>query len=159
MEQITQDKRIESIVSDILNNKSFSDSCKSIFEEIYKDKKLDSDDIPQLIQLILIVYNNKNNIKVNKKNTKRVLMLLIFKLIEIYIPDTNNKIENYQLVLLIEPQIDLILFRLDDCNFNCCCYKSKNKQEEDTKSIIVKIKKTENKLVKTNSSDKLKLNP
>ena len=154
MEQITHDKTIETIVDNILSNQSFSESCKSIFDEIYKDKKLDQNDIPDLIKLIFILYKNKNKIRISKKNIKRVFIFLIFKLIEEYVPEKNNQIEKYDLIKLIEPVIDLILFSLDDFSFSCCC---KSKNSESTDYIIKKIKAHDTQLVKTVSSDTLEL--
>ena len=156
MEQITHDKNIETIVDNILSNQSFSESCKSIFDEIYKDKKLDQNDIPDLIKLVFILYKNKNKIRISKKNIKRVFIFLIFKLIEEYVPEKNNQIEKYQLIKLIEPAIDLILFSLDDFSFSCCCC-CKSKNSESTDDIIKKIKTHDTQLVKTVSSDKLEL--
>ena len=154
MEQITHDKNIETIVDNILSNQSFSESCKSIFDEIYKDKKLDQNDIPDLIKLIFILYKNKNKLRISKKNIKRVFIFLIFKLIEQNVSEENNQIEKYELIKLIEPGIDLILFSLDDFIFRCCC-KSKNSETKDY--IIKKIKAHDTQLVKTVSFESLEL--
>jgi hypothetical protein len=126
---------VKLIVDDIINDEEFKRRCELNFKQIFSDGKLDRDDIPLLINLVLTILQNHKKINVTKVDLKPVLMLLLGKLIDQF--KGESKLDEQLILLLIEPQIDLLLMsvRVSNCKWGCC--GSKPEKEEH---IINKLK-------------------
>jgi len=111
MEMIKKHNTIKTIVDSIMADKNFYKVCEEGFKDIYEDGVIDEKDIPMIINLLLTAYVTHSKIKITKKHKKQVLILLVHTLIETF--RVNNTINTDIIMLLIEPQIDLILLNID----------------------------------------------
>jgi len=111
MEMIKKHNTIKTIVDSIMADKNFYKVCEEGFKDIYEDGVIDEKDIPMIINLLLTAYVTHSKIKITKKHKKQVLILLVHTLIETF--QVNNTINTDIIMLLIEPQIDLILLNID----------------------------------------------
>ena len=136
---------INHIVDSILSDKSFKDNCKEQFEKIFEDGVVDQSDIPLIINLFLTIYSNHNKVKVSKKQLKDVFILLISKLLLEFKGECDL---NEELILiLIEPQIDLLLMTIpNNCKFPCCSSRPSN---DNTESLVQQQKKQKTTINKT----------
>lgn len=143
IEQLENNEIVKQIVDDIISDKTFKDKCKLNFEQIFEDGKLDRDDIPLIINLILTLYQNHTKINISKIHLKPVFMLLISRLIEEF--KGESELDQNLILLLIEPQIDLLLMSLN-VNYSkwlrklcCCCDKPEDNEEKET-NVLQKMK-------------------
>lgn len=139
---------IKELVNTIIADKDFKDKCKLNFEKIFEDGKVDRDDIPLIINLFIAVYKNQCSIKVSKKHLKPVFMLLVSKLLNEF--KGESELDEDIIILLIEPQIDLLLMsvKFEKGKFPCCCCSAKPDDEKEENTV--------NKM-KLNRLDKIKL--
>lgn len=139
---------IKELVNTIIADKDFKEKCKFNFEKIFEDGKVDRDDIPLIINLFLVIYKNQSKIKVSKKQLKPVFMLLISKLLNEF--KGESELDEDIIILLIEPQIDLLLMsvKFEKGKFPCCCCSAKPDDEKEENTV--------NKM-KLNRLDKIKL--
>jgi hypothetical protein len=134
LDALEKNETIRSLVSCILSDKKFKDKCKDNFEQIFDDNKVDRDDIPLIINLFLTVYNNHNKVEISKIQLKPVFMLLIARLL-IEFQTGNNQIDKDLILLLIEPQIDLLVTSIQlssKCKFPCCVSKPIDTEEKES---------------------------
>ena len=126
---------IKELVNTIIEDKDFKDKCKLNFEKIFEDGKVDRDDIPLIINLFLVIYKNQSKIKVSKKQLKPVFMLLISKLLNEFKGD--SELDEDIIILLIEPQIDLLLMSIqfEKGKFPCCCCSAKPDDEKEENEV------------------------
>ena len=143
IEQLENNEIVKQVVDDIISDKTFKDKCKLNFEQIFEDGKLDRDDIPLIINLILTLYQNHTKINISKIHLKPVFMLLISRLIEEF--KGESELDQNLILLLIEPQIDLLLMSLNvNCSkwfrkMCCCCDKPEDKEEKET-NVLQRMK-------------------
>jgi len=79
---LLEDKTINEIVNQILENKKFFDECiEKIQNDVLKDGKIDTTDIPTLISIVTLLLNNKPKIKIDNTTMKEVIKLLIIRLL------------------------------------------------------------------------------
>ena len=79
---LLENETLNNVVDKILINKQFVDECvDKIKNDILKDNKIDSNDIPALIYIVTLLLNNKPEIKINQETMTEVLKLLIVKLL------------------------------------------------------------------------------
>ena len=78
LEELKNNKIINDAVELIIADKTFLNKCETNFNKIFEDGKIDGDDIPLIISLVLMIYKNHTKIKINKNNLKNVFILLIF---------------------------------------------------------------------------------
>lgn len=133
LQTLENDETIKDIVTSIMGDKLFYDTCQKNLKEIFEDNEINNEDIPNIINILLSAYVNYNKVNFNKKNTKKVLMLLLYKLINEF--QTNKNINNEQLLLLIEPQIDLLLLNI---NISKCKWCSSRPLDEE--SVLNRVK-------------------
>ena len=136
------------LVNTIIADKDFKEKCKVNFQKIFEDGKVDRDDIPLIINLFIAVYKNQSSIKVSKKHLKPVFMLLISKLLNEF--KGESYLDEDIIILLIEPQIDLLLMsiKFEKGKFPCCCCSAKPDDEKEENTV--------NKM-KINRLDKIKM--
>lgn len=139
---------IKELVNTIIADKDFKEKCKFNFQKIFEDGRVDRDDIPLIINLFLVIYKNQSSIKVSKKNLKPVFMLLISKLLNEFKGESD--LDEDIIILLIEPQIDLLLMsiKFEKGKFPCCCCSAKPDDEKEENTV--------NKM-KINRLDKIKM--
>jgi hypothetical protein len=79
---LLEDKTINEIVNKILENKEFVDECiDKIQNDVLKDNKIDTSDVPTIIYIVTLLLNNKPKIKIDNTTMKEVLKLLIVRLL------------------------------------------------------------------------------
>ena len=137
IDNLKKDANIKSIVDSIMNNTTFTDKCEKSFKEIYSDGKLDQNDIPMIINLLMTIYVNTNNINIKNEHLKNVLLLMVISLLEKYNKDTT--LDSNLLLQLIEPHIDLLLLNI---NVSKCKWCSSRPNIEDNDIVNnIKLKK------------------
>jgi len=139
---------IKELVNTIIADKDFKEKCKFNFQKIFEDGKVDRDDIPLIINLFIAVYKNQSSIKVSKKYLKPVFMLLVSKLLNEF--KGESELDEDIIILLVEPQIDLLLMsvKFEKGKFPCCCCSAKPDDEKEENTV--------NKM-KINRLDKIKM--
>lgn len=135
LDMIRGNTQIQSIVDSILKDESFKQQCGSYFKQIFADDVIDKDDIPLIINLVLTVIQNHRKIKLSNFNLKPILLLLLITLINEF--KGESQLDETLLILLIEPQLDLLLMSLDlsSCKW-CCCGSRPEKQD----NVVNKLK-------------------
>tara|TARA_B100001109_G_C18797823_1_gene443366 strand:- start:323 stop:799 length:477 start_codon:yes stop_codon:yes gene_type:complete len=126
---------IKELVNTIIEDKAFKGKCELNFKKIFEDGKVDRDDIPLIINLFLVIYKNQSKIKVSKKKLKPVFMLLISKLLVEFKGESD--LDEEVILLLIEPQIDLLLMsvQFEAGKFPCCCCPAKPDDEKEENEV------------------------
>lgn len=141
IEDLEKNDIVKKLVDNIISDKNFKGKCETNFKKIFEDGKIDTNDIPIIINLILTIYNNHNKIKVSKKNMKPVFMLLISKLLNEFKGDI--VIDESLVLIMLEPQIDLLLMSVSGLSKMKlpCCSSRPNDKEEDNVMNKIKINK------------------
>ena len=132
--ELRENKLIKDIVKTILDNDNFYKSCENSIKKILADNKINEKDIPIILGLIVSIFNNSKLISIDKKDIKEVFILLFIELIEKL--KLNDSIDTDNILLFLEPQIDLLLISIES-NVNigcfkklcCCCNFSKKNNE------------------------------
>jgi len=107
---------VSNIVKTILDNDNYYKNCEVSIRKIYADNKIDSKDIPVILNLLVSTYNNYSTFSIDKKDIKEVFILLFIEMIErLEWTDTINLEET---INLLSPQIDLLLITI---NTNIAC--------------------------------------
>lgn len=75
-------KLIENIVNEILQNEQFKNDCKDSINAILKDGKLDMADTPYILNLVVNLINNTNELKITQDKIEGVLKVLLIRLLE-----------------------------------------------------------------------------
>jgi len=132
---------VKALVNSIIADKAFKSKCEMNFKQIFDDGKVDTDDIPIIINLVLTIYNNHNKIKVSKDNMKPVFMLLISKLLNEFKGDI--MIDESLIILMLEPQIDILLMSVATIGKLKCpwCTSRPSQDAEDNVYHKMKINK------------------
>lgn len=117
------------LVKQIISDDIFRNNCELYCKQILDDGTITKEDIPLLVNLCIVTYNNYNKIKVSKKLLKPVLMLLLTKILRLY--GSSAELDENLLLLLLEPHIDLLLMSIsmNNCKWCCCGSKPDNKVE------------------------------
>ena len=126
---------IKKIVEDIITDETFRRKCEINFKQIFADGKIDKDDIPLMVNLILNVYQNYTKIRVQNVDLKPVFMLLLSKLINQFKGESN--LDEQLILLLVEPQVDLLLMSINvsKCPSSCC-----GSRPEKEENVVNKLK-------------------
>ena len=134
LEELKNNKVIQDAVKSIIDDKIFLNKCEMNFKKIFEDGKIDGDDIPLIINLVLTIYKNHTKIKIEKKNLKGVFLLLIFTLIDKFKGDST--FDTDMIMMLLEPQIDLLFMSVNLPKMSCCG----SRPVEDEDNIVTKLK-------------------
>ena len=141
IEELENNKIVKALVDSIISDKTFKDKCKINFDQICEDGKVDRDDIPLIINLILTVYQNHTKINISKVHLKPMFLLLITRLLDEFKGDA--QLDSNLILLLIEPQIEILLMsvnlRCDNCPSWCCGKRPEDKAERET-NVLQKMK-------------------
>jgi hypothetical protein len=143
---------LKELVENIICDETFMKKCETHFKQIFEDGKIDGDDVPIIISLVMTIYNNHNKLKIKKENMKPFLLLLIGTLIDKFKMD--NVIDETLIMALLEPQIDLLLMSITTAkNLSCCSSRPKkeaaNAASEEHLVNKMKIKKLEQQIEKS----------
>ena len=141
LEDLENNELVKSIVNNIIADETFKRKCKTYFNQIFEDGKIDTSDIPIMINLVLTVYNNHNKVKVTKEHLKPVFMLLISTLLIEFKGDIDIDLD--LILLMLEPQIDILLMsiKMSNCKWPCC--GSKPVETEDNMNRNMRLHKME----------------
>jgi hypothetical protein len=63
-------------------NKTFYDQCVARVRDIVADGRIDSSDIPNIVLLVTTILNTKPELKVNSKNMKPIMKMLVIQLLK-----------------------------------------------------------------------------
>lgn len=118
--ELKKNKLISDIVKTILDNDNFYSSCEDSIKKILADNKINEKDIPIILGLIVKVYNNYKLISIDKKDIKEVFILLFIELIEKL--NLDDSLDKENIILFLEPQIDLLLISIET-NVDIGCFK------------------------------------
>ena len=129
---------VKALVNGIISDKVFKSKCEMNFKQIFDDGKVDKDDIPIIINLVLTIYNNHNKIKVSKDNMKPVFMLLISTLLNEFKGDI--MLDESLILLMLEPQIDLLLMSVATIGKIKCPWCSSRPSQEAEDNVYHKMK-------------------
>ena len=86
---------IEDVVKTLLDDDKFVADCKTELTEIMKDGKFDFKDMPEVISLVVIVYDKYGELHVDEKDVVEVFRLLIVGLLKKlgWLEESNLEIE------------------------------------------------------------------
>lgn len=141
LEDLEKNEIIQTAVEKIISDETFIKKCELNFKQIFDDGRVDGDDIPVIINLILTIYNNHNKIKVKPANLKPVFMLLISKLLDKFKGDI--EIDHTLILLMLEPQIDLLLTSVTAIKTFSCCGSKPKPEEEENRLTKIRLNKLE----------------
>ena len=89
---VINDPIVNEIANKILQNEEFKNECKSNITNILKDGKLDSDDTPFIISLVVDIYNNYSEFEITEKKLAGVFNVVIMSLLgEMDLLTSDNK--------------------------------------------------------------------
>lgn len=86
---------IEDVVKTLLDDDKFVADCKTELTEIMKDGKFDFKDMPEVISLVVLVYDKYGELHVDEKDIVEVFRLLIVGLLKKlgWLKESNPEIE------------------------------------------------------------------
>lgn len=146
---LLSDSTIVEIVDAILDNNEFKNECITKLKTIFEDGRIDNHDIPNIVLLLMLIYNNNHDIKISKENFKKVFKLLLHRLLdELNFYDGISDSDREMLEIAVDTSLTLLMAKVE---FEgtlkklksklCCCGKKKNNAEE----IATEIERTINK--------------
>ena len=102
---------IAKIVTELLDDVNFVQDCEKELKEIMKDGKFDFNDMPQVVTLVVLVYEKYDNLHVEKKDVADVFKLLIVELLKKMGWVTEEKKE--QIEKMVESCITLLMLNIN----------------------------------------------
>ena len=102
---------IAKIVTELLDDVNFVQDCEKELKEIMKDGKFDFNDMPQVVTLVVLVYEKYDNLHVEKKDVADVFKLLIIELLKKMGWVTEEKKE--QIEKMVESCITLLMLNIN----------------------------------------------
>ena len=72
----------EEIVRELLDDDGFVDECKKNLLEIMEDKKFDTNDMPEVLSLVVLVLERYDSFDINENDVSEVLKMLVMELIK-----------------------------------------------------------------------------
>jgi len=78
MEKTPIAKKVEAIINDA----KFTSACEKEIKEIMKDGKFDLNDMPQVLKMVVLIYDKSDNLHVNQGEVEEVFRLLIMELLK-----------------------------------------------------------------------------
>ena len=102
---------IAKIVTELLDDVNFVQDCKKELKEIMKDGKFDFNDMPQVVTLVVLVYEKYDNLHVKEKDVADVFKLLILELLKKMGWVTEEKKE--QIEKMVESCITLLMLNIN----------------------------------------------
>ena len=72
----------EKIVRELLDNEEFVNKCKENLLEILEDKKFNANDVPELINLVVLILEEYDNFEIDEKDIAEVLRVIIVELLQ-----------------------------------------------------------------------------
>jgi hypothetical protein len=133
---LEQNETVRDLVTGILSDKTFKSTCELYFWEIFEDGKIDSDEIPLLVNLFMTIYNDYNKLYVSKDNLKSVCMLFIARLLTEL--NTGPAYNEPLLLLQLESHIDVLLMTVNVVRYAFPCCGSKPQGIDDKERTLYK---------------------
>tara|TARA_R110002074_G_scaffold335115_1_gene505570 strand:- start:5872 stop:6381 length:510 start_codon:yes stop_codon:yes gene_type:complete len=151
LQELKNNPVLKELVENIICDDTFMNKCDTHFKQIFEDGKIDGDDVPIIISLVMTIYNNHNKLKIKKENMKPFLLLLIGTLIDKFKMD--NIVDETLIMALLEPQIDLLLMSITTAkNLSCCSSRPTKETVDASEEHLVnkmKLKKLEQQIEKS----------
>ena len=115
----------QKIVAELLNDEAFVKDFSTSTQNILKDKTFDASDLPEVMNLVIILTEKKDNFKIRKEDIADVFNLLILELLKKLDVDVNDPI----LKKMIESCLNLLKTKVTTVNwkdkfkklFSCKC--------------------------------------
>lgn len=73
---------VNKIVKEILDNEDFVNKCKKNIMEIIKDGKIDTNDVPDILSLVIDLVNETPEIEISEDKIIEVFRIIIMKLFD-----------------------------------------------------------------------------
>lgn len=105
---------VTSIVNTLIDDETFVNDCKTELTEIMKDGKFDFKDMPEVIALVVLVYEKYDELHVDEKDIIDVFRLLIVELLKKlnFIQESNDEINK-----MIESCLKLLSIQVKSKSF------------------------------------------
>ena len=105
---------VKKIVNELLDDTSFVNACAIHLNSIFEDKKFTSSDLPDVLNLVLLVVQEKDNLDVDENDFIEVFRLLIVELLKKLkiIENTNDELDK-----MIESCLKLLKTKVKTSNF------------------------------------------
>mgnify|MGYP007000447064 len=58
----------KNIVSTLLDDENFVSQCSESLKEILEDKKFDSSDLPEVLNLVVLIMDKSDNVEIKEEN-------------------------------------------------------------------------------------------
>lgn len=72
----------KNIVSTLLDDENFVSQCSESLKEILEDKKFDSSDLPEVLNLVVLIMDKSDNVEIKEENIEEVLKTLVVELLK-----------------------------------------------------------------------------
>jgi hypothetical protein len=105
---------INNIVNTLIDDETFVNDCKRELTEIMKDGKFDFKDMPEVIALVVLVYEKYDELHVEEKDIIDVFRLLIVELLKKlnFIQESNDEVNK-----MIESCLKLLSIQVKSKSF------------------------------------------
>jgi hypothetical protein len=156
--QLLGNEEVMTKVRAFFGNKQFYDQCIARVRDIVADGRIDSTDIPNIVLLVTTILNTKPQLKVNTKNMKPIVKMLVVQLLKEvkFIDPENGKDLPSKYEVLIDSALQLLATNVHLGNIIqtikdkiCGCLKKEQKEANDH---LDNIKEQHNQRKKINSA-------
>ena len=72
----------KNIVSTLLGDDNFVSQCSESLKEILEDKKFDSSDLPEVLNLVVLIMDKSDNVEIKEENIEEVFKTLVIELLK-----------------------------------------------------------------------------
>ena len=111
-------KTLEEVSKILVDNPDFCNSVEKDIEAIKKDGKVDFQDVPELVHLLVTCYNNSKNFTVTRAELPELLTLIARLIAEKYELVSEDQLEQYEKVVTGAIKLVLLVPRVKKCS-NC----------------------------------------
>jgi len=117
----------EIIVKELLDDEYFVNDCKKELNEIMKDGKFDTNDLPELMQIVVLIFEKYDTFDIEEDDIIKVFRLLIVELIK---KIGSLEESNPQFDKMIDSCLKLLVLKVKTTKihkkyFSCCFYPKK----------------------------------
>jgi hypothetical protein len=113
-------QNIDSVIDLLIKNENFKGKIEEHLINVMKDHKLDTNDIPELILMVMTLYNNISTVKLAYSDIPSFINLIIKRILKEknLIPEENEDI----FFKLLETTINLVMLKpkVKKCLISCC---------------------------------------
>jgi len=111
---------LEKLVTDLTNDPKFLANIDESIKKILKDGTINVSDIPEIIFLIINAYNTVGKIRILKEDMGDFVKLIFEFIVDKYKLLPNNKINEYDAIIISSVKLLLLTPRSLSSFFKCC---------------------------------------